>query len=69
MKLDSFPRFPCKSTVQLGTEACLTSEFGMGSGEPSPYDRPTNSNIYQFKNISNLYEQFRKYSSYNYCNK
>ena len=43
--MDSFPRFPYKSTVQLETEACLTSEFEMGSGEPSPYGRPKRSSI------------------------
>ena len=39
-KVDSFSRLPYESTVRLETEACLTSEFGMGSGEPSPYGRP-----------------------------
>ena len=32
--------FPYISTVPNKTEAFLTAEFEMGSGEPSSYDRP-----------------------------
>ncbi len=39
-KVDSFLSFPYMSTVQNRTEAFLTAEFEMGSGEPGSYDRP-----------------------------
>jgi hypothetical protein len=38
-KVDSLPIFP-RNAVHTGTEACLTSVFEMGTGEPRPYDRP-----------------------------
>ena len=37
--MDSLPGFP-RNAVQSDTEARLTSEFEMGSGEPRPYGRP-----------------------------
>ena len=43
-----------QSTVQLETEACLTAEFGMGSGDPSPYGRPIVRNINRFKKVANF---------------
>lgn len=38
--MDSLPGFPHTNAVKPSTEARLTSEFEMGSGEPRPYDRP-----------------------------
>ena len=38
--MDSFLLFPYISTVPGKTEAFLTAEFEMGSGEPGSYDRP-----------------------------
>ena len=49
-KVDSFPCFP-RNAVQHETVACLTSEFEMGSGEPSPYGRPRLRNNVLFKKV------------------
>ncbi len=43
-----FPR----NAVQTTTEACLTSVFGMGTGEPRSYDRPISSNECLFIKIT-----------------
>lgn len=40
------------STVHPETVACLTAEFEMGSGEPSPYDRPIGRNSCLFISFS-----------------
>lgn len=37
--------------VLRGTSPCLTSEFGMGSGEPRHYDRPIQENTGLFINV------------------
>jgi hypothetical protein len=37
--MDSLPDFP-HNAVHTDTEACLTSVFEMGTGEPRPYGRP-----------------------------
>ncbi len=37
--MDSFSTFP-RNAVPTETEACLTTVFEMGTGDPSSYDRP-----------------------------
>ena len=38
-RVDNLSDFP-RSAVHTNTEACLTSVFEMGTGEPCPYGRP-----------------------------
>ena len=72
-KVDSFPGFPRVNAVQPGTEACLTSRFGLllcGShqhnmrlGEPSPYGRPRMSNTKGFKKVMDLFVLMKRTSN------
>ena len=56
--MDSLPVFP-RNAVHTGTEARLTSEFEMGSGEPRPYGRPNTIFSYLFINITTAKFQVR----------
>ena len=49
--MDSLPGFPRKA-VHPGTETRLTAVFEMGTGEPSPYDRPLLRNPELFIKVS-----------------
>ena len=49
--MDSLSGFP-RNAVLADTEACLTSVFEMGTGDPSPYDRPRISSISRFKKVT-----------------
>ncbi len=58
--MDSFLFFPYISTVPNKTEAFLTAEFEMGSGEPGSYDRPKLRTGKSFINVSYSYNQIFK---------
>jgi hypothetical protein len=69
-KVDSFPGFPhhCSTPKNGGllnslvNQVQVQSEFGMGSGEPSPYGRPYSSNRNLFKKVVIFYFFIFNYS-------